>query len=226
MSDNIYSLLSIFSFVFLFFIFFIGLFYLVIIIKEKNQQNKLYQQYYNIVDKDDNDISIDHSKVNNLKYQQIPSIPTIHLLKNYNRENIECSYSKRGPLFTPAEHSFYRVLCQSVRNDVEVFGKVRIADVLNIKPEKHLPYKQWWKHFSKISQKHFDYLLCDLNTLDVLCVIELNDSSHKQKKVKDRDDFIRNICKSANLPLVFIKAQASYNSDKLRNEIINHLNKL
>ncbi len=117
-------------------------------------------------------------------------------------------------LFTPAERSFLGVLNQAVGDNAQIFGKVRVADV--IAPKKGMPRSDWQKAFNKISSKHFDFLLCAKNDLSVLCVVELNDSSHNSKKRKDRDTFLEGACRSAKIPLVQIAARATYNINEIQ----------
>lgn len=45
------------------------------------------------------------------------------------------------PLFSKAEHSFYLILKQSIPDELELFVKVRIADILT--PEKSFSHKKW-----------------------------------------------------------------------------------
>lgn len=131
------------------------------------------------------------------------------------------SYNKIDSLFTPAERSFLGVLNQAIEDNAFVFGKVRVADVL--KPSKSSSRKIWQIAFNKINSKHFDFVLCDKNDISVLCVIELNDKSHNSKKRKDRDAFLTVACESAMLPLIQIPAQAAYNIDEIRQNLIAHL---
>ena len=133
----------------------------------------------------------------------------------------EFSYTKLDVLFTPAERSFLGVLNQAIGTDVQIFGKVRVADVIT--PKKGMSRSDWQKAFNKISSKHFDYLLCNKNDLSVLCAIELNDSSHNTKKRKDRDKLLEGACKSANLPLIQISAKATYNIQDIRQSIATYL---
>ena len=65
-------------------------------------------------------------------------------------------YIKRGVLFTPAERSFLGVLNQAVGDQAQIFGKVRVADVITTK--KGMTPSERQTAFNKISAKHFDYL--------------------------------------------------------------------
>ena len=118
---------------------------------------------------------------------------------------------------TPAERSFIGVLEQAVGSNRRVFAKVRVADVIT--PEKGLSRSDWQSAFNRISKKHFDYVLCDPNTLKVREVVELNDSSHKAPDRRKRDEFLRIACDSASLKLVTIKAARSYVVRDVREKI-------
>ena len=127
------------------------------------------------------------------------------------------AYELSGPLFTPAERSFYGVLKLACEDKAVVFGKVRIADIL--KPAKGLNRSQWQITFNKISAKHFDFVLCNPNDLSVIAVIELDDKSHSQQKKIKRDLFVESTCKTARLKLHRFKAAASYAVDEVKNEL-------
>lgn len=131
-------------------------------------------------------------------------------------------YVLRGPLFTPAERSFYGVLTQAVSGQYLVFGKVRISDILL--PKKTLVKSDWRIAFNKISKKHFDFVLCDKDTLSVLAAIELDDSSHTLPETIARDSFVEGVCKSAGLPLIRFDARASYQIPAIQNKVIDSLN--
>lgn len=117
-------------------------------------------------------------------------------------------YILGGALFTPAERSFLGVLDQAVGTDFRVFGKVRVADVIEVAKGTPKPLRQ--RAFNRINAKHFDFVLCSPSDLKPLCAIELNDQSHAQDNRKERDKFLENVCTAAKFPLVFFPAQRSY----------------
>ena len=87
----------------------------------------------------------------------------IFLSKNKSSKQTVTPYELCGPVFTPAERSFYGVLKLACEDKAVVFGKVRIADIL--KPRKGLNRSQWQIAFNKISAKHFDFVLCNPKNL-------------------------------------------------------------
>lgn len=140
------------------------------------------------------------------------------ILKNNYSDN----YAFKKSLFSPAERSFFGVLKQSFSENFEIFGKVRIADVL--KPKSGLDRSSWRISFSKISSKHFDYVLCDRETLQILAVIELDDKSHEQQKTVERNIFVEAACKSSGLPLIRFECKSSYPIEFVRKKIMNSVN--
>ena len=130
--------------------------------------------------------------------------------KDYN-------YRKRGSLFSKAERSFLGVLDQAISEKHRVIGKVRVADIIT--PIKGMDRKNWQIAFNKISAKHFDYVLCSKDTLDVIAVIELDDKSHDTKKSKARDLLLENACKSAELKFIRFQAKSGYQIKFVRQQI-------
>ena len=149
------------------------------------------------------------------------AIVAIKLSQKQGGKPTEYPYKKLDTLFSPAERSFLGVLNQAVGDDVQVLGKVRVADVIT--PKKGMSRSNWQKAFNKISGKHFDYLLCNKNDLSVLCAVELNDSSHNSKTRKDRDVFLEGACRSANVPLIQVSAKATYTINEVQQSIAPYL---
>jgi ssDNA-binding Zn-finger/Zn-ribbon topoisomerase 1 len=132
----------------------------------------------------------------------------VKFLQSGMSASVNYPYQSAGPLFTPAERSFYGVLNQAVGSSATVFGKVRVADIAI--PKKGLSRSEWQTAFNKVSAKHFDFILCNNNDLSVVCAIELDDSSHKSEKRQTRDEFLKGVCSAANVPLIQIPAKAAY----------------
>jgi hypothetical protein len=126
-------------------------------------------------------------------------------------------YHQIGHLFTPAERSFYGVLCQACEGKVIVFGKVRVADVL--KTESGLSNSVRQIAFNRISGKHFDYVLCNPEDLSIIATVELDDSSHNSKKAIKRDEFLESACRAADLTLHRFKASYNYKVSEVRDVI-------
>jgi hypothetical protein len=117
-------------------------------------------------------------------------------------------YRRRPALFTPAERSFAGVLDQVLDARYRVFGKVRVADLIEPLPTKDR--RIWQKAFNRISAKHFDFVICNSNDLVPVVVIELDDSSHQKAKRQQRDEMLQQICGQVQLPLIRVPAQKGY----------------
>jgi len=128
-------------------------------------------------------------------------------------------YELRPYLLTKAEHSFYGVLKSFLPDNLQVMAKVRLADLIRVKP-RSLNYAA---ANNKIISKHVDFVICKAAPLMPCVVIELNDKSHDKPDRVTRDHFLREALQAANLPLVEVKAAKSYNTDDIMIEINRHL---
>ena len=126
-------------------------------------------------------------------------------------------YERVEKLFSPAERSFLGVLEEVVGNDYRVLGKVRLADI--IQPRKGLSNSARTGAFNRISSKHVDFAVCDLRTLQVIGVIELDDSSHKRSSSRHGDSVKDKALAAAGVPTVRIPAQRSYSPEEIRNKV-------
>ena len=104
---------------------------------------------------------------------------------------------RKAALFSPAERSFFGVLEQAVGAHYCIFGKVRIADVVEM--ALGLSGSDRQSAFNRISAKHFDFLLCDKQDLSVVCAIELDDRSHSRSSRQQRDAFVTELCRNVDL---------------------------
>jgi hypothetical protein len=134
-----------------------------------------------------------------------------------NAAGLPYKYVLNKTLFTPAERSFLGVLDLAVADQYRIFGKVRVADILL--PRKGLSKSHWQIAFNKVSAKHFDFVLCNKQTLEVIAVIELDDKSHQKAKLQHRDSLIASACATAGLPLVRFVAKSSYQVTEIQQQI-------
>lgn len=123
-------------------------------------------------------------------------------------------YAKAPALFTPAERRFLAVLEEAVWPDYRVFGKVRIADVAQVRPG--LPVGARRGALNRVSGKHFDFVVCRSSDLAVVCVVELNDRSHGGKAAQRRDAFVVALCQAIGLPMLQVIATTGYFAEDVR----------
>lgn len=123
-------------------------------------------------------------------------------------------YGPGEPLFSAAERSFLGVLDQALGPQYRVFGKVRIADLVTI--NAGLSRSAHQGALNRIASKHVDFVVCTAQDMKIICAIELNDSSHSQRKRRQRDDFVAQVFTTVGLPLLTVPAQATYQIRQLR----------
>ena len=75
--------------------------------------------------------------------------------------------------------------------------------------------------FNRISAKHFDFVVCALDTLAPLAAIELNDASHQRPDRQKRDELLRGICRDIGLPLIELAPRRAYKLDSLRQQVFS-----
>lgn len=134
------------------------------------------------------------------------------------------TYRRHDALFTPAELHFLHTLRAALPAHLDVFGKVRVADVL--RPVEKLDRKTWRSAFNRITGKHLDFVLCERDTGRLVCALELNDRSHSRLDRRERDQFIVTACREAAFPLLMIPAARVYDGEKLRAQILETIGKL
>lgn len=147
----------------------------------------------------------------------------IFLTKRKLGEVDDFPYEKNSTLFSEAERSFYGVLSEATKDKAIVFGKVRVADIL--KTKKGINHSSRQSAFNRISSKHFDFVLCHPESIEILAAIELDDSSHNSKKRMERDKFLNKACQAANLELHHFKAKRSYSITEVRDHLFPKKNK-
>src|SRR3972149_8571462 len=115
-------------------------------------------------------------------------------------------YRKRDYLLTAAERSFHGVLRQVVEDSHHIAWKVRMADLIFIPAGT----SDRQRHLNRILSKHLDFVLCDSESSAPLLAIELDDSSHRESRRRQRDSFVDAALSAAGLPLLRVPARRSY----------------
>lgn len=146
-------------------------------------------------------INTSEVKTNNkfIKQRQLEEIDRANKMKKYISEcDNEFPYVKRE-IMTPAEMKLFHFMKQNLgyREHIEIFTKVRLADIVdvdsNITTDKSF--------FYKICAKHLDFVICKATTLDIICVVELDDFTHNTKERQESDAFIMQVLYTAGIPI-------------------------
>lgn len=100
--------------------------------------------------------------------------------------------------------NFYKQLLPITDSlNLTIFTKVRLADIITIK--KGVSKSEWQSAFNRIQSKHFDFVIVQSQTLDVVCVIELDDKSHDREKAVKNDTFKNKTLETVKIPLIRTK---------------------
>ncbi len=109
---------------------------------------------------------------------------------------------KVKPLFSNAERQFYLYMSNNLifNEKIIIAPKVRLGDLADVVNESLVNKDS----FYKIAYKHVDYVILDRDTLDVICVVELNDFTHMTDKGSDRDKFVYSVLDRVGIKFVRI----------------------
>lgn len=137
------------------------------------------------------------------------------------------AYSVRGEVLSAGERAFLPVLREAVRMLAAerqlppplVLVSVRLAEVLAVAAKKSDNPSAWQSAQNQITSKQADFVVCDPKTTRPLLVVELDDQSHGRSDRKDRDAFVDKACGSAGLPILHVRAAASYDAAALARRI-------
>src|SRR5438067_694517 len=143
------------------------------------------------------------------------AVAALNLLKSRSSKQAAPStypFQRRKYLLSAAERSFYEVFRRVADGQFNLFPKVRLADIVYVQRGTG----SYQSHFNRIQSKHVDFLLCDLEQIAPIAVIELDDSSHDAQERKTRDQIVDAICEAAGLRVIHIQAQRSYSPESLR----------
>jgi len=130
-------------------------------------------------------------------------------------------YVPAGPLLSPAELNFYRLLCKVVKNPNDpgaevqaiVMAKVRVWDLVKVR--KGLSHSARHAAQNRIRAKHADFVLCDPASLRPFCVIELDDRSHRSEKARRRDALVDSIYAAVGLPILHVDCRRGYSMQEV-----------
>ena len=139
------------------------------------------------------------------------------LKKGQPGKGVELPYESCRVLFSPAERSFLGVLEQALGEDFQVFGKVRLNDIICV--QKGLPKSAWQSANNKIDRKHIDFVICKSDDLSILAAVELDDKSHGRKDRVNRDEFLDLAFGAAGIPLVHFPAQKGYGLENIKSKL-------
>lgn len=133
-----------------------------------------------------------------------------------DKKSVALEYDACGALLTEAEAAFYPVLVEAAKAGPEaclVMSKVRLGDL--VKPKRGLDRSEATTLRNRANQKHVDFVVVRASDFGVVAAVELDDSSHRRAKVKDRDGFVDGALTAAGVRVVRVKWGRGYDLEKV-----------
>lgn len=126
---------------------------------------------------------------------------------------------KKKLLLTKNEWRFYKDI-KPIANkyNLHILAKIRMADLVEV--DGNIDKKDKQKYFNRIKSKHIDFALCKQDNLQILCLVELDDSSHNNKNRVKRDELIEKIYEKAGYKLIRVYGAASFEEELIKAEIV------
>ena len=131
--------------------------------------------------------------------------------KSMNKENMNkpLPYKKRDDFLSEAERMFYLTMSNFIEDKATICPKVAVKEIVFIGKGTG---KEYMKYFNWIAKKHVDFIICDSVMMNVLCAVELDDSSHSKTDRKKRDEFVDKVFETAKIPLFHLPLKNGYSA--------------
>lgn len=111
----------------------------------------------------------------------------IWLLRRRRKPDITDFFQPVSVLTEREREFFIRLRETAEEHGMQIFTKVRLADLVVPLPKKENPY--WMECFNKVKSKHIDFALADSEG-NVVLLIELDDTTHARPDRIERDEFV------------------------------------
>ena len=107
------------------------------------------------------------------------------------------SYVKRT-LLTNREQQEYKFLREAAeKRNLRICPKVRLLDL--VEPKSNA--KNYNALLTRVMSKHVDFVICNQN-MEVICIIELDDTTHLRQDRIERDQFVDEVLKGAGYKII------------------------
>lgn len=120
-------------------------------------------------------------------------------------------------LFSNAEKLLFDALQSAVANEYWLLAKVSVADVIEVR------YVNGSSLPNPFPDKQFSFVVCEKNTSQIVCAIELNDKTQTQDTPTLSNSPLASICLKAKIPLLNISRQLKYDVQQLRTKIFQEI---
>ncbi len=137
--------------------------------------------------------------------------------KEKDGEEPDLSVYERKPFLfdTVSEFNLYKVLLELFGDKYHVFPQVNYSHLIQ---PKHSTWQEERRYRSRIDRKSADFVLCDKVRVVPQLIIELDGSVHNFKSKQARDQFINDLTKLVDLPILHLKT-SNTDRDFIRMEV-------
>ncbi|MDA9557010.1 DUF2726 domain-containing protein [Vibrio sp.] len=139
----------------------------------------------------------------------------------YKEKMKDIHYKQKGTILTQQESTLLNALIQAVGKHGIVLSKIGTHHIVQPNSQKK---KQNLIGFNRISRNHFDFVICDPQTMKPKVVLEFDDGKPLDKKKIERQVLIKHICQTASLPLISVNVKHSYQVSRLKQLLSAHVN--
>lgn len=113
--------------------------------------------------------------------------------RQYRHPALRMPYQLKRPVLQAEERELLALLQQAVGGSYLILCKIRLADVVEVTA---IPRRTpWYQATNRLSAGCFDFLLCDPQTFDPICAIEMAPAG-------EDNAFLDDLCETIALPLV------------------------
>jgi len=133
--------------------------------------------------------------------------------KDTNQKDLP--YVKKEYLMTKAEHEFFKVLQEVVKDRYYIVPQVQLSNLVQVEKAERWEYALR----NKIDRKSVDFVLFNKEYFTPHLVIELDDSSHDRADRHTRDNFVNEVLDKVGIGIVHIKTAYSYNLNEIESYV-------
>lgn len=125
-------------------------------------------------------------------------------------------------LFSPEQQAFLPVLERALGRGYRVYGKVRVADVLGVRPRLGRQVRR--RALERLGQRRFDFLVCTAETSAIACAVNLSPRSRLGRRPPT--DGLDRICAAARLPFVRFREGDRYSVVEIEEQVFGAMHAL
>lgn len=143
------------------------------------------------------------------------------LVRRFGRRH-RLPYVADQTLFSPAQQAFLPVLERALGRGYRVYGKVRVADVLGVRPRIGRQARR--RAYARLGARRFDFVVCTAGTSAFVCAVNL--SPRSRLGLRPSRDRLDRICAAARLPFVRFREGDRYSVVEVEEQVFGAIHAL